>query len=188
MKLRLNQTLRAAILSAMAAVVPYTYADTTLIAEGIDVDNVMNSTRFYDTGKGHYFSWYQYTTITANTTPSLSDFLTSATTMEFTLPTNYVSITPNNSTSDMHITSVEATYVYNKFNDIYLAYDTYVPNEEGNTLLLVEVKDGVTPATLQQSGLATFTNNTFDNYNITDYNSLRNVVDAKGVVGECCQS
>lgn len=119
-----------------------------------------------------------YTTITANTTPSLSDFLTSATTMEFTLPTNYVSITPNNSTSDMHITSVEATYVYNKFNDIYLAYDTYVPNEEGNTLLLVEVKDGVTPATLQQSGLATFTNNTFDNYNITDYNSLRNVVDA----------
>lgn len=119
-----------------------------------------------------------YTTITASTTPSLSDFLTSATTMEFTLPTNYVSITPNSSTSDMHITSVEATYVYNKFNDIYLAYDTYVPNEEGNTLLLVEVKDGVTPTTLQQSGLATFTNNTFDNYNITDYNSLRNVVDA----------
>ena len=126
-----------------------------------------------------------YTTITATTTPSLSDFLTNATTLEFTLPTNYVSITPKSST-EMHITGVEATYVYNNFDDIYLAYDTYVPNEEGNTVLLLEVQDQVDLEALYTAGLAAYhevTQNNkkvkvFDNYNITDYASLRTVVAA----------
>ncbi|MBR5876871.1 MAG: autotransporter-associated beta strand repeat-containing protein, partial [Akkermansia sp.] len=60
MKLRLNHLLRTAVLTAMAAVSPYTYAGTTYLAEGIDMDNILNSERFYDTGKGYYFSWYQY--------------------------------------------------------------------------------------------------------------------------------
>ena len=33
-------------------------ADTTLIAEGINKDKLTSSTRFYDTGKGYYFSWW----------------------------------------------------------------------------------------------------------------------------------
>ena len=122
-----------------------------------------------------------YTTITATTTPSLSEFLTDATTLEFTLPTNYVSITPKSST-EMHITGVEATYVYNNFDDIYLAYDTYVPNEEGNTVLLMEVKDFVDVNALVAAGLATtktVNNKTeFDRYNVNDYESLRALVAA----------
>ena len=60
MKLRLSQHLKTAILAAMAAVSSYTYADTILISDGINKDDVTKSERFYDTGKGYYFSWYQY--------------------------------------------------------------------------------------------------------------------------------
>ncbi|MBR5213779.1 MAG: IdeS/Mac family cysteine endopeptidase, partial [Akkermansia sp.] len=60
MKLRLNHLLRTAVLTAMAAVSPYTYAGTTYLAEGIDMDNILNSERFYDTGKGYYFEWVIY--------------------------------------------------------------------------------------------------------------------------------
>ena len=60
MKLRLNRILRSAVLAAMVATAIPAYADTTLISDGIDKDNLKNSERFYDTGKGHYFSWYQY--------------------------------------------------------------------------------------------------------------------------------
>lgn len=60
MKLRLNCILRNAVLAAMAAVTATAYADTTLISDGINKDDVSKSERFYDTGKGYYFSWYQY--------------------------------------------------------------------------------------------------------------------------------
>ncbi|MBQ3526921.1 MAG: autotransporter-associated beta strand repeat-containing protein, partial [Akkermansia sp.] len=44
-------------LTVLAATVVPSYADTTLISEGINKDDVTKSERFYDTGKGHYFSW-----------------------------------------------------------------------------------------------------------------------------------
>lgn len=100
--------------------------------------------------------------------------------MSWNIPTKKLYIRPKstNSSKCIRFTSISATYEYDGPDISYFAPDAYVPNEEGNTLLLVEVKDGVTPATLKQSGLAIFTNNTFDYYNINDYNSLRNVVDA----------
>ena len=67
MKLRLSQHLKTAVLAAMAAVSSYTYADTTLIAEGINLDNILKSERFYDSGKGYYFS-------AANYSPYWEDF------------------------------------------------------------------------------------------------------------------
>jgi len=102
------------------------------------------------------------TTITESTTPSLSDFLTDATTLEFTLPTNYVAINCKSSTNTLRFTGIEATYVRNKFDDLYLAYDTYVPDEEGNTVLLIEVQDGFDIVNTTEE--------------ITDYASLRDFV------------
>lgn len=57
MKLRLTKGLRAAVMAAMAATSSLALADTTLMVEGVDADDPMNSPRFYDTGKGYYFSW-----------------------------------------------------------------------------------------------------------------------------------
>ena len=44
-------------MAAMAATSSLALADTTLMVEGVDADDPMNSPRFYDTGKGYYFSW-----------------------------------------------------------------------------------------------------------------------------------
>lgn len=123
--------------------------------------------------------------ITQTSTPSLADLIASGDlsfsnnglSMSWNIPTQKIWIKPNGQ-NNLRFTRIEATYKYDGPDISYFAPDAYVPNEEGNTLLLVEVKDGVTPATLKQSGLAIFTNNTFDYYNINDYNSLRNVVDA----------
>ena len=123
--------------------------------------------------------------ITKTSSPSFADLIASGDlsfsnnglSMTFNIPTKKLYIKPA-SGKDLRFTSIEASYKYDGPDINYFAPDTYVPYEEGNTLLLVEVKDGVTPTTLKQSGLAIFTNNTFDYYNINDYNSLRNVVDA----------
>ncbi|MBR5085762.1 MAG: hypothetical protein IKX31_02005 [Muribaculaceae bacterium] len=123
--------------------------------------------------------------VTKTSSPSFADLIASGNlsfsdnglSMTLNIPTKKIWIKPANN-KNLRFSKIEATYKYDGPNINYFAPETYLPNEEGNTLLLVEVKDGVTPNTLKQSGLATFTNNTFDYYNITDYNSLRNVVDA----------
>ena len=124
-------------------------------------------------------------TVSKTSSPSLADLIASGDlsftnnglSMTWNIPTKTFYIKPA-SNSNLRFTKIEATYKYDGPNINYFAPDVYVPNEEGNTVLLVEVKDGVTPAALKQSGLAIFDNNTFDYYNISDYNSLRNVVDA----------
>lgn len=126
--------------------------------------------------------------ISHTSSPSIADFIASGDlsfsdnglSMSWNIPTKKLWIKPNSTNTNKCIryTSISASYKYDGPDISYFAPDAYVPNEEGNTLLLVEVKDGVTPTTLKQSGLAIFTNNTFDYYNINDYNSLRNVVDA----------
>lgn len=62
MKLHLPSVFRRLLLSAMAAAVTcsVSYADTTYLTEGIDLDNIMNSTRFYDSGKGYFLDWVKY--------------------------------------------------------------------------------------------------------------------------------
>lgn len=58
MKLRLNNSLRAALLAGMAALDVCTtsaQADIWLIADGVDINTPTASTRLYDTGKGYYF-------------------------------------------------------------------------------------------------------------------------------------
>ncbi len=126
--------------------------------------------------------------LTRATTPSISDFFSSdGLSLEWTIPTNYLVLRPKSSTnSNLRFSKIEATYRYNGFDDLYLAPDTYVPNEEGNTVLLLELKDGVTTKTLINGNLAvgtvTTVNNkevvSFDEYAINDYASLRAVVAA----------
>ena len=124
-------------------------------------------------------------TIKPTSSPSFADLIASGDlsfsdnglSMSWNIPTKKIWIKPANN-KNLRFTKIEATYKYDGPDINYFASDAYLPNEEGNTLLLVEVKDGVTPATLKLSGLATFTNNIFDYYNITDYNSLRNVIEA----------
>ncbi len=63
MKLRLNRMLRRAVMACMTAVSAVTlqaFADVVYITDGVNKDNVTASERFYDTGKGHYFPWVQY--------------------------------------------------------------------------------------------------------------------------------
>ena len=55
MKLRLNLSLRKMLLLGMAVTSSLNaYADTTLMAEGVTPSNLIQSNRFYDTGKGSY--------------------------------------------------------------------------------------------------------------------------------------
>ena len=149
----------------------------------------------YGTGTGNDGSRLMYVkywkddgtevTVSKTSSPSLADLIASGDlsftnnglSMTWNIPTKTLYIKPAGN-SNLRFTKIEATYKYDGPNINYFAPDVYVPNEEGNTVLLVEVKDGVTPAALKQSGLAIFDNNTFDYYNISDYNSLRNVVDA----------
>ena len=124
-------------------------------------------------------------TINKTSSPSIADLIASGDlsisnnglSMSCNIPTKKLYIKPANN-CNLRFTKIEATYKYDGPDINYFAPDAYVPNEEGNTVLLVEVKDGVTPDALKQSGLAVFTNNAFDHYNITDYNTLRNVVEA----------
>ena len=59
MKLRLNLNLRKMLLACMAATVSLAsgVADAAYLAEGVNYSSPTDSTRFYDTGKGYYFSW-----------------------------------------------------------------------------------------------------------------------------------
>ena len=62
MKLRLNNSLRAAILAGMTAIAATSssaLAETWLIADGVNINNPTASTRLYDTGKGYYFEWIE---------------------------------------------------------------------------------------------------------------------------------
>ncbi len=127
-----------------------------------------------------------------STTPSVASFRNAT---DYTFNFNEflaTSVTIKPSTSYSYITKVEVSYRYvgSSFNG-YLDRSEYLPEEEGNTVLLVEVNDnlendGVWANTLENLGLATFvdkttsgvTHHNFDNYNITDYASLRAVVAA----------
>lgn len=100
-------------------------------------------------------------------------------TFDFDIPTSRLTIKPSSSYS--YITKVEVDYKYvgNGF-DGYLNASEYTPSEEGNTVLLVEVKDGADITKLGDL-ITTRTKNgqqIFDYYNINDYESLRAVVDA----------
>ncbi len=58
MKLRLHKLLRAALLACMGTVYCYSssaLADITLMAEGVDREDLEESVRFYDGGKGYYW-------------------------------------------------------------------------------------------------------------------------------------
>lgn len=116
--------------------------------------------------------------IDRTTTPNITEFMPAGG-LEFiwTIPTDSLVIR-NASNQNLRVTQIEATYRAKAHEDGYFNKMSYLPNEEGNTVLLVEVKDGVTPTTLKDAGLATFINNGFDTYNITDYASLRNVIAA----------
>ena len=104
---------------------------------------------------------------------------TSSYTFDFDIPTSNLTIKPSSSYS--YITKVEVDYKYvgNGF-DGYFNASEYTPLEEGNTVLLVEVKDGADITKLGDL-ITTKTKNgqqIFDYYNINDYESLRAVVDA----------
>lgn len=104
---------------------------------------------------------------------------TSSYTFDFDIPTSNLTIKP--STSYSYITKVEVEYKYvgNGF-DGYFNASEYTPLEEGNTVLLVEVKDGADITKLGDL-ITTKPKNgqqIFDYYNINDYESLRAVIDA----------
>ena len=86
------------------------------------------------------------------------------------------------SKSENNIPRIDVTYKYigeDKIDAYYIEKGSYTPTEEGNTVLLLEVKDGMTIDGLFTAGLATKnSNNKFDNYNISDYATLRAVVAA----------
>ena len=54
MKLRINRSLRLALLASFALLHPHTQANTILMAEGVNASDISSSSRFYDTGKGSY--------------------------------------------------------------------------------------------------------------------------------------
>ncbi len=127
-----------------------------------------------------------YVTITKTSSPSFADLIASGDLvfsndglfMTWNIPTKKLIVRPSG-TNNLRFSKIEATYKYDGPNINYLAPDTYVPNEEGNTVLLVEMKDGVTVSKLISGGLAVANSSgVFDYYTITDYASLRAVVDA----------
>ena len=66
MKLRVNQALRRALLACMASCVYFSTGSTawggeSYMAEGVHAQNLTASERFYDNGKGHYWTWLNYT-------------------------------------------------------------------------------------------------------------------------------
>ena len=125
-------------------------------------------------------------TITSTSSPSFADLIESSNlsfsdnglSMSWNIPTKTLYIKPNGQ-NNLRFTYIEATYKYDGPNINYFAHDSYTPNEEGNTVLLLEVKDGMTINGLITAGLATKnSSNTFDYYNISDYATLRAVVAA----------
>ncbi|MBQ4613616.1 MAG: autotransporter-associated beta strand repeat-containing protein, partial [Akkermansia sp.] len=64
MKLRVNLSLRKALLACMAAVSVLStsgaYGAASYIVEGVDKEALMDSELFYDTGKGYYWDWEGY--------------------------------------------------------------------------------------------------------------------------------
>lgn len=165
--------------------------------------NIMTNVAFTFTAAGYGSSNIDYVRyrnsegrmvrIDRSTTPNLTDFMPAGgTTFVWTIPTDSLVIRAA-SNQNLRATRIEATYEYQGF--VYFARDSYVPNQEGNTVLLVEVNDnlandGVWANTLEDMGLATFVDKTtttngvtttshlFDHYNITDYASLRAVIAA----------
>ena len=100
-------------------------------------------------------------------------------TFDFDIPTSRLTIKPSSSYSYITKVEVEYKYVGNGF-DGYLNASEYTPLEEGNTVLLVEVKDGADITKLGNL-ITTKPKNgqqIFDYYNINDYESLRAVIDA----------
>ncbi|MBQ4613902.1 MAG: hypothetical protein IJB31_03125, partial [Akkermansia sp.] len=64
MKLRVNFSLRKALLACMSAVVVFSssaaWGTTPYMVEGVDANNYMDSELFYDAGKGYYWTWDGY--------------------------------------------------------------------------------------------------------------------------------
>ncbi|MBR3903128.1 MAG: autotransporter-associated beta strand repeat-containing protein, partial [Akkermansia sp.] len=61
MKLRISLSLRRCLLACLAGLGGLSAsAGTTLTAEGVTYGDELNSSRFFDTGKGYYFSWDSY--------------------------------------------------------------------------------------------------------------------------------
>ena len=73
MKLRLNKVLRCALLSCMAGA-GVAVASTTYVVDGVDLSNLQESERFYDTGKGYYWKSYHLDTVRSlyNSTGSMN--------------------------------------------------------------------------------------------------------------------
>ncbi len=110
-------------------------------------------------------------TLRSTTSPSINDFVDSNNDFIWNIPTTYLSIyaktSPNNTNSNIRVTKIEASYKY-IYDDFYFANNTYTPDEEGNTVLLVEVKDGFDVVN--------------DPINVSDYTSLREMI------GKCIKS
>ena len=138
--------------------------------------------------ENNHFGGIDYSYGTSSSSLSTASPYINSTTLTWQVPaTNVVFHTVN---AECRITGVTVRYKYIGSFDGYLAPDTYVPNEEGNTVLLLELKDGVTTKSLINGNLAvgTITEEevdgkvvevvSFDEYAINDYASLRAVVAA----------
>ncbi len=149
-------------------------------------DNLYIMTRvkftFYNSGAYNLAKTASYITVDSETVEinDLTPFKNASTlTAEFNLQCTKFTLKP--SSGNMYIKKVEVDYKYvgNGF-DGYFNASEYTPLEEGNTVLLVEVKDGADITKLGNL-ITTKTKNgqqIFDYYNINDYESLRAVVDA----------
>ena len=64
MKLCINLSLRKALLACMTTATAFfastSWSAETYMAEGVDADHLLNSERFYDNGKGYYWTWTNY--------------------------------------------------------------------------------------------------------------------------------
>lgn len=124
--------------------------------------------------------------INSSSKPAISSFKnTSTLTFDFDIPATNINVSPNSVYSYVTRVDVEYKYLGLGFQG-YLNPGEFVPNEEGNTVLLLELKDGVTTKSLINGNLAVGTITTvdnkevvsFDEYAINDYASLRAVVAA----------
>lgn len=135
-------------------------------------------TRFTISYEADHISSAEYTYGTSSYTISDLTGFKNGNVLTWNIPAT--SVTLHTQTANCNVTGVTANYKYIGSFDGYLNKGEYTPVEEGNTVLLVEVKDGADITKLGDL-ITTKTKNgqqIFDYYNINDYESLRDVVDA----------
>ena len=116
--------------------------------------------------------------IDRNTTPSITEFMPAGgLSFEWTIPTDSL-VLRCVANQNLRATLIEATYEA-ALDDYHFDPAAYLPNEEGTTLLLIEVKDGMTVDGLIAEALTTTDEDgKFEDYAVNDYASLRALVAA----------